>query len=440
MKKILLSLLLGFTFLASQAQGVKISAMPTITTSVDEYWFPIIHLEGSTWVNYRTQGSTIVVGVNARVDSIINNWPAGGSARFGVSGEDDAAAQNRNFNLSTYTFDIVASASSIHFDENSFASLVQSGTTLGRVYNSAGVAGIYAETVSSNLGIEINMAGTPTIYYLMNTGTLNWWGTNSGIWNWQIRGLATGTAANVLYFDNSTKEVTWGAAPSGGGGGSNNDSLFGVTDNVATANRAFSQSANTFTWSSAYSGVGAGIAMANSSTGTTLSVTNNGGSSTMTLQNSGAGNVIFATATSGTAISGQTTSGANAASFTSNPSSTNTTVNVLTVSRLTSSTAAASMAGAIQYIMEVNLDGSTTRTSNRLVSMWTDAADATRTSKLIIEGVSSATTNNIVEFLGDGNVRQLIAGKGYGLKSPDGTQWYITISNAGAISASTSLP
>jgi expansin (peptidoglycan-binding protein) len=169
-------------------------------------------------------------------------------------------------------------------------------------------------------------------------------------------------------------------------------------------------------------------------------VSNNGGSSTASFFNSGSGVVLNLTATSGTAMTATTTSGSEAARITVNPSSTNTTVTVLNVRRLTSGTAAANMAGSIEYNMEVNLDGSSTAVSNKLISMWTDAANATRGSKFIIQGVTNAVNTDVVEFLGDGNVRQLVTGKGYGLKSPDGTTWYITVNNSGVLSTSTTAP
>jgi hypothetical protein len=258
----------------------------------------------------------------------------------------------------------------------------------------------------------------------------------------QLSGAVDYTAAindvlTIVYDGTDWHEASRKLSTSGGG-----SLRFGVTgeDVTATANRAFSLGSGfLFNISGTHSTSGSMWLIANAGTGTALGITNNGGSSTATFQNSGNGNVVTATAASGRAISG-TSTGSLAAAFTVTPASTNTTVNVLEITRSTSGTAATDMAGALQFTMEVNLDGVSTALSNKLISMWTDAANATRTSKFIIQGVTGAVNTDIIEFLGGGNVRQLVTGKGYGLKSPDGATWYITVNNSGVLSTSTSAP
>src|SRR5687767_14778481 len=74
MKK-LLSIILILLSVTTYSQGVKISAMPIKENPLDDVWFPVVHNDGSTWTNYRVLPSQIG---KERIDSIVNNWPAGG--------------------------------------------------------------------------------------------------------------------------------------------------------------------------------------------------------------------------------------------------------------------------------------------------------------------------------------------------------------------------
>jgi hypothetical protein len=73
-------------------------------------------------------------------------------------------------------------------------------------------------------------------------------------------------------------------------------------------------------------------------------------------------------------------------------STTNDVLSVAKIRRETAGTAAAGEGGSLDFYLE---DASNTiLESNKLVSIWTDAANATRTSKFTITGVSSATTQD----------------------------------------------
>jgi hypothetical protein len=109
------------------------------------------------------------------------------------------------------------------------------------------------------------------------------------------------------------------------------------------------------------------------------------------------GNVTGGTAvwgvasTTGTGLQGNSISGVALAAIVT-PSSTNTTVTVAKISRLTSATAANNIAGSLDFNLEA--DNGTEYLSNQLISKFTTAANATRTSQFIITGVTSAATED----------------------------------------------
>ncbi len=419
--------------------------------------------------------------------------PSGGSSlRFGVSGEDATQGQARSFDMTggNYQFTIIGDAgnsSSLWSVSGGASGIYADGTSVGIEGKSASIplwavnnsSGTSAKKKTFVLTADPGAAGAsglgPYIQfdtkdaanaiteigqfgYVMTDATagsvdadLNFYvvaNSTAAALAMQLKstkqlyftgygaGTFTGTAAYDLAVDASGHiiEVT-----AGGGGSSQR---FGVSgeDVSGTANRTFTINGNQFQLNAANSGSGSSYLMANSGTGTTLGVTNNGGSNTLSAQNNGIGGAILGTATSGQAFVGTSTGTSGVARFTATPSSTNSTVTTLVLTRSTSGTAAANMANQLEFDMETDLDGSTTSFSNSFISTWVSAVHASRQSKLIVRGINSASQQNLVEFDGDGNVRQLVTGKGYGLKSPDGTTWYITVSNAGAISASTTLP
>jgi hypothetical protein len=458
MKKLLIPFLL-LIGVGAGAQGVKISAMPTLTdqASINASWVPVVY----NLVNYKANPTWFN---KDRIDSIVNNWPVGGGgdSLFGVSGGDDQATQVRDFDQNGNTFTIHGAAFTHGTgDYTGFASAFSILSTDAGYFDAYGGNGTstddyriqgYRNTTGGRVDLSASSpAGQAAIQLGNNVGWSSLVHFFAPTGNLRISTLIDSAQASVLYYNVTNGKVTYGAAPSGGGGGIQsiagtngttvvNDSIVKLGGALieATAISGLSNT-NTLTISGTYTSTNM-VNITNSSTGTSLGVSNNGGSSTASFFNSGSGVVLNLTATSGTAMTATTTSGSEAARITVNPSSTNTTVTVLNVRRLTSGTAAANMAGSIEYNMEVNLDGSSTAVSNKLISMWTDAANATRGSKFIIQGVTNAVNTDVVEFLGDGNVRQLVTGKGYGLKSPDGTTWYITVNNSGVLSTSTTAP
>ena len=129
----------------------------------------------------------------------------------------------------------------------------------------------------------------------------------------------------------------------------------------------------------------------------------NGAGNTGVQGSTTSGTGVWGIATSGLGLLASTVSGTNAAVIRSDPSSTNTVVEVLSVERTTSGAAANGIGVAIGLKAEV--DNLTTQLSNQIISKWTTAATATRTSQLVITGVNSGTTADKLTLSGNGALR-----------------------------------
>ncbi len=81
------------------------------------------------------------------------------------------------------------------------------------------------------------------------------------------------------------------------------------------------------------------------------------------------------------------------------PTSTNSVIPVIAVRRSTTGTPANGIGGSIDFIVDSSGGGNV---SNQLISKWTDATDATRTSEFSITGVNSGTTATLFRIEGDG--------------------------------------
>jgi hypothetical protein len=366
--------------------------------------------------------------------------------RFGVSGEDASAAQNRLFDLNDYTFQIYTGITSeeITLLKGTFHVLVADSTTPAKrselqLFGSAGVA-----TMSLSSQWSGGTHFVTQSYYV--DGSNSDWSINLGADPlWEVDGLRTAISANVLFYNSANGEITYGSSSGLGTTYTFSNGLTEVAGAVklggaltgATVVSSLSNT-NLMSWTGSYTDSGQMFLVTNSSTGSALGATNNGGSSTVSFQNSGSGNVLLATANSGTAVVGNTTTGSQAAAFTNAPSSTNTTVNTLALTRNTSGTAANDIANGLQMNVEAT-DGSS-YLATRFVASLTNATAASRVSSLFIELTDNAVNANKVEFTGGGNMKLLTTAKGYGLKSPDATQWYIKIDNAGVLSTTTTPP
>lgn len=132
-----------------------------------------------------------------------------------------------------------------------------------------------------------------------------------------------------------------------------------------------------------------------------LAVTGTG--STVFSVSSSTGVAINAAASgSGTAVSGISTSGYGGL-FGVNSSSTNTVLDVMQVERASTGTAANGIGVAIRLGAETSTN--TMQLANRIVSTWTVATHATRSSTLSIEGVNNGTVFTGFEMLSTGQMR-----------------------------------
>lgn len=190
----------------------------------------------------------------------------------------------------------------------------------------------------------------------------------------------------------------------------------GLTANTATNVRLGGSAllGNTSILTSAYT------LTVNSTSASTINSVNGGGGDGLGAYANGAGNGIYAQSSSGFGISAITSTGSAAANFSATPSATNTTTTVMNVNKFTSGTAANNIGGSIDYYVET--DGGSGQLSNQLISKWTTAANATRTSQFIISGVNSGTTQNLLTLAGSGAI-------GVGTSSDYGTSGYLLKSN-----------
>jgi len=137
------------------------------------------------------------------------------------------------------------------------------------------------------------------------------------------------------------------------------------------------------------------------------------------------GQAVTASATgTGIAISATAVNGGRTADFTYNPSSTNDIANVVTLARTTTGTAANGIGGSLNFVLEAS---SSQDTSTRLISRWTDATLATRTSEFSITGVNNAGNSaTLFTLAGNGALRL----NSYGVGTFTGTPAYAIATDA----------
>lgn len=154
-----------------------------------------------------------------------------------------------------------------------------------------------------------------------------------------------------------------------------------------------------------------------------LNFTSNQATSAITSTNIGAGYAFSGIAASGLGVYGQATSGtglygqndngiaavigysasSQAGQFESNPASTNTVHNVFEILRSTQGAAADGIGGALKFTIET--DNGSDQLSNQIISKWSTAANAARTSQFVITGVDSAVTQDEVTINGSGSLQ-----------------------------------
>jgi hypothetical protein len=140
------------------------------------------------------------------------------------------------------------------------------------------------------------------------------------------------------------------------------------------------------------------------------------------------GTGVVGTSTAGTGVSGSSTNGTGGV-FVVSPSSTSTVVSVALMQRSTTGTAANGIGGALDFSVSTTVAG---QVSNRIISKWTDATDATRTSQFGITGVKTGVTQTLVTIDGDGAATFL------GPSSPSITVTAINTTGVGIFASTTS--
>ena len=150
--------------------------------------------------------------------------------------------------------------------------------------------------------------------------------------------------------------------------------------------------------SSGTGGVGVYGEVGNSGTAVSgVGTTGNGVSGYVT-----SGLAVRAEATTGTSLYTTTTSGLSA-QIGANPASTSSVTNLLQIYRTSSGTAADGIGGSIDFYNQTA--SGVTSASNTLISQWSTAANATRTSQFILTGVNSGATADLFGVAGSGRTR-----------------------------------
>lgn len=145
-------------------------------------------------------------------------------------------------------------------------------------------------------------------------------------------------------------------------------------------------------------------ATTNAALGAAISGNNSsGGKGVEGICSSGAGAGVYGSSSAGYGIQAISNASTGAAIVTANNSSTNGNATIAVFSRETTGTAADGIEGQIPIVIET--DGGSPQTNSIHSYKWVTAANASRTGRYAISGVSSGTTNEIIYLEGDKRVR-----------------------------------
>jgi hypothetical protein len=324
----------------------------------------------------------------------------GTGLRFGFLGEDDLAAEDRNFDADGFDF-AIDNATNINF--GGFGSGAHTGVlTYLSGFDAAGkLIEVDPSTIGSgisSIGLSMpsafNVAGSP----LTSNGTLTV--TGAGTTAQYIRGdgsLATFPSISDTNFAANDLTVTANRAHafstfkmtlSGTYTSNSIDGMLNISNTNSTSNLnvgIFGSVAGTNASSSAIAGIGSGVTQGVQGVSTS-------------------GNGVFAKSTSGNGLSALSTSGtgANIQSNTGTPisasnfsaSGTNGISTLLQIIRDKSGSAVNGIGGSIDYATKAS-DGFS-YTSSQLISKLVDVTVGTRTSKFEIWGVNSGTPGKVI--------------------------------------------
>lgn len=113
---------------------------------------------------------------------------------------------------------------------------------------------------------------------------------------------------------------------------------------------------------------------------------------------------VYGNTNSSIAVFGWSLSNGTAGEFDAQTTGTSDVTDVLVVKRMTSNTAANFIGGAIRFNTETD-NGTTSQMSNQIISRWTDATNATRTSQFKVNGVLSGTTVDVLTLNANGSMQ-----------------------------------
>lgn len=488
-----------FLTLACSAQ-VKISQMTNWTGSMDSAYVPIV----VNLVNYKTLGTNFS---KARIDSIVNNWPAGGgSGIMSIEGQNGTVVVNDSIvKLGTNPLieNTVIDGDNFYLrftdtrvQEDLGASIAAANNlTLGADGNTFSITGatqINAITTANwqaGSVVRLIFASTPTVKHntaggagtavLQLAGATDFVATANDVmslvydgtdWHETSRKLS-GISPSAVRFGypgedqttNANRSFTWGANSLAMTFNSLTDNGLSITSTATGLNTAsktlnvtvtgalsgssitnyaiYGSNLRTGTSITAVGvyGEGTTVGVRGSSASTAVSgVASGSGSGVIGQSSSGLG--VWGTVGSGTGVSANATSGkAFSGSVTANTATAATGIH--SQFQMSSSGTAANGFGGY-FSFETETSTAVIGETARMEWWWTDATNGTRTGSWGVGTVNngaSASTRKL-EVTGGGNVIVLTAGKGLALTSPDGTLWYITVSNAGVLSTSTTAP
>lgn len=339
----------------------------------------------SKWTDAVTASATsqmVITGVNSGtpVDKIL----IGGAAtqmfatRFETyKGSDVISAGDLVLNTDGNIFDIVAGAAQINaitttdWQAGSFV-ILKFETSATVKHNTAGGAGTAPMFLAGAVDYE---ASTNDILFLEYDGTN---------WHEVSRKLAAVAPFTGITADNGLTENVANNVQLGG-------TLLQNTTINTTASFTLSVTGSTTNPLSVTSTTAPTISATASSSGTAINAS------------SSSGIAVYGFSTSGIGVQGQALTGEAGGRFNSSFAGTNNIANVLEVARGGNGNSANGFGAAIEYELETS-PGFSGATSNRIISKWTDALTASRTSQLLIEGVNSTTATDIMCANGAGNV------------------------------------
>lgn len=277
----------------------------------------------------------------------------------------------------------------------------------------------------------------------------------SGQWTWDTYGLGThtGTDAYWLAVDSSGNVIEMPAPSSGGTytvdnglteNVANNFRLGGIllqnttidatashtlliTGSVPSSTNSVFRVNNTLTGSTASQAIIGTISASNTNVNS-VAISGSANSAVGIGGGTNTGTAVFGQATSGRGVHGNSTTGVGGhfQSNTGTPlyahdfsSATNTITTILRLSRVSSGTPGNGIGGKIDF--QAKASDAANYSTNELISKWTDATTATRTSQFIITGVNSGTTGDILTLNGNKSIRF----NGYGINTFSGTAAYL---------------